>query len=191
MPNAIMIAGPNGSGKTTSAKALLRDYLEVTEFVNADVIAQGLSGFGYEDVAFAAGQIMLGRLKELAANNMNFAFETTLAAKSFSPWLRELQSRGYQAHLYYFWLPNPEMSVNRVASRVAAGGHNVPADFVRRRYHGGLKNFFSLYRLHMDKWRFMDNSSRKSYRLIAERALESEVQIYDLPLWRSLEERYA
>lgn len=151
-PNVVIVAGPNGSGKSTAAPALLRDYLGIKEFVNADIIAQGLSGFGSENVAIQAGRIMLDRLKELAAAEADFAFETTLAARSFATWLPKLQHAGYRAHLLFLWLPSAEMAIARVASRVQRGGHDIPQDVIRRRYDAGLKNLFSLYRFIARSW---------------------------------------
>ena len=94
MPHVIVIAGPNGVGKSTTAPAILKDYLGVTEFVNADTIAQGLSAFNPEGAAFHAGRIMLRRLQTLASERRDFAFETTLAARSYAPWLTALKRSG-------------------------------------------------------------------------------------------------
>ncbi len=106
-PNVVVVAGPNGSGKSTAAPSLLRDYLGLTEFVNADVIAQGLAGFHAEAVAIQAGRIMRARLRELASQRIDFAFETTLASRSFAPWLRELRDSGYRVHLPCVWSVKP------------------------------------------------------------------------------------
>ena len=125
-PTVTVLAGPNGSGKTTTSAHLLRDYFDVVEFVNADTIAQGLSAFSVESVALAAGRIMLARLRELAALRVSFAFETTLAARTFAPWLRQLQANGYHFHLFFLWLPTPDLAISRVASRVQQGGHSIP-----------------------------------------------------------------
>jgi predicted ABC-type ATPase len=103
-PHVIVVAGANGAGKSTAAPFLLRDALEVAEFVNADTIAAGLSAFRPESVAIAAGRIMLGRMRRLAAARANFAFETTLASRSFAPWLAGFQRDGYRVHLLFLWL---------------------------------------------------------------------------------------
>ena len=190
-PNVVVIAGPNGSGKSTAAPALLRDYLGITEFVNADVIAQGLSGFGSENVALQAGRIMLDRLKELAAEEADFAFETTLASRTFAARLKGLQQSGYRAHLLFLWLPSSEMAVARVASRVQRGGHDVPKEIVRRRYEAGLRNFFRLYRPLVDAWRMYDNSSRTGYALIASDSKDDRLHIEQEAIWNSLVEAYA
>src|SRR5260370_25539595 len=133
-PPVIVIAGPNGAGKSTAAPVLLPNTLGVLQFVNADVIAHGLSAFQSEAVAMQAGRIMLQRLEELAANRMNFAFETTLSSRTFAPWIGKLRASGYSFVLLFLLLPDPEMAITRVLERVRQGGHNVPEDTIRRRY---------------------------------------------------------
>jgi predicted ABC-type ATPase len=157
-PSVVIIAGPNGAGKSTSAPAILRGALDVLEFVNADDIARGVSPFNIEGAAVAAGRIMLARLRDLARQRVNFAFETTLASRTFAPWLRELKQGGYAFHLVYLWLPSAEFAVDRVDSRARLGGHSVPAETIRRRYHGGVRNFFSLYRPIATTWVVYDSS---------------------------------
>jgi len=189
-PNVVVVAGPNGSGKSTAAPALLRDYLGITEFVNADVIAQGLSGFGSEAVAMPAGRIMLERVHELAEQRADFAFETTLASRSFARWLRELRDAGYRTYLLFLWLPAPELAVARVATRVQQGGHNVPEETVRRRYEAGLRNFFRMYRPVVDAWMLFDNSSCGGRQLIASQMEGTGVQVANQNVWSLLEETY-
>ena len=132
-PLVIVVAGANGAGKSTAAPVLLRDTLGVTEFVNADTIAAGLSAFRPESVSIAAGRIMLSRMRRLAAARATFAFETTLGSRSFAPWLAGLQRKGYRVHLLFLWLNSAELAVSRVAERVRLSGHDVPAETVRRR----------------------------------------------------------
>ena len=190
VPNVVVIAGPNGSGKSTAAPFLLRDYLGVKEFVNADIIAEGLSAFDAAKAAVPAGRIMLARLDELAASRADFAFETTLAARSFSTRLEELKVRGYQTHLIFLWLPTPEMAIARVASRVRQGGHNIPDDVIRRRYDGGLRNFFQLYSPVVDTWRMFDNSNRNGYELIAQKLPNIKLYVENPAIWNSLVKEY-
>ncbi len=190
-PNVVVVAGPNGSGKSTAAPALLRDYLGITEFVNADIIAQGLSAFGSENVAMQAGRVMLERLEYLARQKSDFAFETTLASRSFAPRLQELRTAGYRAHLLFLWLPSPEMAVARVASRVQQGGHNVPEDVVIRRYHAGLRNVLRLYMPIVDAWMVFDNSRREGYELIATGRKGAEIIMANEATWKSIQEKYA
>ena len=159
MPEIHVIGGPNGAGKTTSARGMLPSFLGVSQFVNADEIARGLSGFAPETVAQEAGRIMLHRLRVLAAQRADFAFETTLASRSFVPWLAEQQEAGYRVHIIYFWLPTPEMAVELVARRVGRGGHHVPEETVLRRYQRGRENFLRLFAPMADEWEVYDNSS--------------------------------
>jgi predicted ABC-type ATPase len=185
-PSVIVLAGANGSGKTTSAPKLLRDVLGVVEFVNADTIAQGLAAFSPELVALEAGAIMLSRLHRLAEQRRTFAFETTLAGRSLATWLAQLVASGYDFHLIYLWLPSPDLAVARVADRVRNGGHDVPEDTIRRRYHAGLKNFFRLYRPLATVWRMYDNSNADDMRLIAEGEKTTVARVVERSAWQAI-----
>jgi predicted ABC-type ATPase len=166
-PSVIVLAGVNGAGKTTSARTILAETLKVMTFVNADVIAQGLAGFDPDSAAIEASRIMLERLHALAAERVNFAFETTLAARSYAPWLRGLRDTGYVVHLVYFWLNHADLAVARVAHRVQRGGHHVPETTIRQRYTRSVQNFFNLYRPAVSSWRVYDNSQEGAPQLIA------------------------
>ncbi|GAB6041935.1 zeta toxin family protein [Endothiovibrio diazotrophicus] len=182
-PRIVILAGPNGAGKSTSAPRILRDALGVDEFVNADVIAQGLSGLHPERVAMEAGRIMLKRIKALAAARRSFAFETTLSTRSFAPWLAGLEEGGYHLHLNYVWVPAPELSIARVAERVRQGGHHVPPDIIRRRYRKSLDNFFHLYRPLATHWVFYDNSRNRDLRPVAIGSGRTTREILDPDTW--------
>lgn len=158
-PIAIMLAGINGAGKSTSARALLADQLAVTSFVNADEIAQGLNAFSPESVSFEAGRVMLNRLRELADQRADFGFETTLAGRTYLFFIESLRRSGYVVELYYFWLRSPDVAVNRVRARVRAGGHNIPEATIRQRYGRSLDNFWNRYRQLADSWYVYDNSA--------------------------------
>ncbi len=188
-PLVVVVAGPNGAGKSTSAPRLLRDTFEVREFVNADAIALGLSAFQPEAVAITAGRVMLTRMNDLAREGADFAFETTLASRSFAPWLQSLRGRGYRSHVIFLSLPSADLAVARVRDRVEMGGHHVPDDVVRRRFVRGLSNFFSLYRDAADSWQFYDNSTVAAPRLIAERETGLEDRVFDPAAWKSIQER--
>lgn len=190
MSHVILLAGPNGAGKTTISKSLLQGAWEVHEFVNADIIAQGLSMFNPNAAAFQAGRLMLKRLRELAEEKKNFAFETTLASRSFAPWIKKLCAEDYKYHLVFVWSPSPEFCISRVKDRVSRGGHHVPDDVIRRRYHSGLKNFFNLYKPFAHSWDFIDNSKRNEDNLIASYKQNNEVIIKNVNLWKELEENY-
>jgi predicted ABC-type ATPase len=190
MPHVIVIAGPNGAGKSTTAPAILKGALGVTEFVNADTIAAGLSAFNPQKAAFHAGRIMIERLQQLAADQEDFAFETTLASKTFARWIQSLKQTGYTFHLFFLWLPSPEFAIARVAERVRMGGHNVPEVTIRRRYHAGLKNFFGMYQQLADTWRIYDNSSPGSPRLLSSGKRTINTTVVDTQLWESLKGTY-
>ena len=189
-PRLAVIAGPNGAGKSTSAPALLRDLFGIREFVNADAIAQGISGFDPDAAAIAAGRTMLARLHELAIARRDFAFETTLASRSFAPWISALRDSGYQFALVFLSLPSADIAIARVAQRVASGGHHVPSSTVRRRFDRGLANFLSLYRPLSDSWRLYDNSEAARLRLIADGGLAVSTRVFDEETWNSIQARY-
>lgn len=159
-PVVIVIGGPNGAGKTTISRAVIGHEFGVVDFVNADAIAQGLSGFNPESAAFAAGRLMLSRVRELAGSRDDFAFETTLASRSFAPWLQQLVGRGYSFHLLYVWVRTPELAMRRVRNRVKRGGHYIEPEVVRRRYARSISNFWHLYKPLASTWRIYDNSGR-------------------------------
>ncbi len=184
----MVLAGPNGAGKSTAGPALLRDTLGLMEFVNADTIARGLSAFAPERAALAAGKLLLRRVRDLAARRSDFAFETTLASRTFAPWLARLKQDGYRVHLIFLWLPSPKMALRRVADRVRQGGHDVPEEVVRRRYFSGRRNFFVLYRPLADGWRVYDNSRTGGPRLIAAGRGEGTSRVIDREAWRRMRE---
>lgn len=185
-PTVVILAGPNGAGKSTAAPELLQEELAISEFVNADVIARGLSAFDPDRAAMAAGRVMLARLNELARQRESFAFETTLASRSFSPWLRELRDSGYAVHLFFLWLSSPELAVERVAHRVRSGGHDVPAETVRRRYYAGLRNLFNLYQPVVTSWAVYNCSGPRS-QLVAEAVDGTPLKVYDRDVWASVQ----
>jgi len=186
MPHLIIIAGSNGAGKSTAAPALLKDALHVDNFVNADVIAQGLCAYQPEKAAIQAGRIMLDRIHNLAEEKVNFAFETTLASRTFAMWIPKLQKQGYQFHLIFLWLKNVELAIFRVNERVKSGGHSVPESTIRRRYAAGLKNFFNLYSPLAESWQFYDNSNAENLSLIASQIKQNDPIIKDKEIWKQL-----
>jgi predicted ABC-type ATPase len=157
-PQLRIIAGPNGSGKTTFVREFLPRYAPVPHFVNADLIAAGLAPFAPETAALTAGRLMLAEIRRLADQRMDFAYETTLSGRTYEPMLRQFREQGYMIYLYFLWLPDVGMNLARVAQRVRQGGHNVPEDDVRRRYRRGVANFLNIYRRLTDHWIVFDNS---------------------------------
>lgn len=186
-PHVIVIGGPNGAGKSTIAPLVLRDYLAVPDFVNADQIAAGLSAFNPEGAAFEAGRIMLRRLDELAASGRSFAFETTLSSRTFSVFLAKLKTQGYRINLCYVWLNSIALAQERVALRVKMGGHNIPPDVIARRYARSIQNFRDLYLPIADRWRVYDNSNESTNRLIARGGEEINTDIYEEDAWKTIQ----
>lgn len=188
-PSVVLLAGPNGAGKTTVAPILLKGTLGVAEFVNADWIAKGLSAFDPDKAALAAGRAMIARIRELARQQVSFAFETTLASRSFAPWIEELKTKGYRFHLVFLWLPSADIAVERVKDRVLLGGHDVPEETIRRRYLRGLFNFYNLYQPLAASWRFYDNSHGSKPVLIA-RGQNGIQHVYNRHLWLQLRQGF-
>jgi predicted ABC-type ATPase len=188
VPRIILLAGPNGAGKTTLAPCLLRDRLEVLEYVNADTIAEGLAAFSPEQVAMAAGRIMLRRLRELAKARRSFAFESTLAARAHAPWIASLVGKGYAFELLFLWLQSADLAVQRVRQRARNGGHWIEEAVVRRRYIRGNRNFFKLYSPLAARWVVYDNSSPGKPLLIATGARTRASRIHQPELWKTFRE---
>ena len=157
-PKIVIIAGPNGAGKTTFAREFLPHEANCPDFINADLIAAGLSPFRPEAAAFRAGRLMLEEIHEKIRNNKSFAFETTLSGRTYVKLLRECRAHGYHVLLVFLSLPTAEIAVARVAARVAQGGHNVPEADIRRRFDAGLNNFHDTYKKIVDGWTLYDNS---------------------------------
>ncbi|MDR1491180.1 MAG: zeta toxin family protein [Planctomycetaceae bacterium] len=180
-PVLLIIAGPNGAGKTTTAMHLLPNVLNIRHFVNADMIAGGLSPFDPLQVNWEAAKIMVMRMEQLIEQQETFAVETTLASRSFVSVIKKCKNAGYyNAELLFTALPTPELAKERVALRVSRGGHNVPEKIIERRFYAGLKNFFYLYSQLVDQWIFAENVNT-SLRIIAERKFKNnEVNINDL-----------
>jgi len=158
MKRILIIAGPNGAGKTTFAEEFLPNEAGCPEFVNADLIAAGLSPFQPDQVAFAAGRLMLERIDELAGSGKSFAFETTLSTRSWLRLIPRWKSLGYRVKLYFLSLPEPDFALRRVDARVRLGGHAIPPETVRRRFARGLENLRYGYIGIVDEWSIYDGS---------------------------------
>ncbi len=176
-PQVYVIAGPNGAGKTTFATEFLPWFVDCREFVNADLIASGLSPFAPETQAVRAGRLVLTRIRELAAAGTDFGFETTLSGRTYRSILNRLRERGYRIHLFFLWLPSADLAVARVANRVRQGGHDIPEPVIRRRFDAGLRNFSTVYAPLTDDWWIYD-ASRLPPLLVAEHH-ENEVTVHD------------
>ena len=157
-PQCIIIAGPNGAGKTTFAKQFLAQEVNVIHFVNADLIAAGLSPLRPELAQIAAGRLFLNEVKKLAQERVDFAFETTLSGHAHLRFLKKWKAEGYFIKIIYLRINSPELSLDRIATRVTQGGHDVPREVVLRRFDRSWNNFLNLYREIADEWAIYENS---------------------------------
>jgi predicted ABC-type ATPase len=185
-PNLYIIAGPNGAGKTTFAKEFLPHYARCENFVNADLIAGGLSPFSPEAAAMRAGRLALEQIRLLASKRNDFGFETTLSGVTYVSLLRTLKAQGYRIQLFFLWIPTVEMALARIADRVRRGGHDIPERVVRRRFQKGVQNLFTLYRPLLDLWMLFDNSGTKP-QLIAREEV-GELCVFDQKLFTKIAE---
>ena len=163
----LIIAGPNGAGKTTFARSFLLNEADVSIFINADLIAAGLSPLQPESEAMGAGRMMLSMIDDHVRRGDSFAFETTLSGRGYARMILEWRVLGYWVKLFFLRLDSPETAIARVRQRMSEGGHHVPDEVIRRRFHGGLNNFESVYRDLVDEWALYDNTGRTA-ELIAE-----------------------
>lgn len=184
MKTLYIIAGCNGAGKTTAAYTILPDIWQCQEFVNADEIARGLSPFNPESVAIQAGRLMLERIEILLEQGVSFAIETTLATRSYVQLVRKAQAKGYCVQLLFFWLNSPEVAIQRVAQRVAEGGHDIPKEVIKRRYYAGIRNFFDLYKDIVDSWMVVDNGHNPR------KAIATKDEIFDLINFQFFKQSY-
>ncbi len=166
MPNFYIIAGCNGAGKTTASFTILPAILHCREFVNADNIAYVISPWNMEGAAIEAGRLMLHRIAELMEKREDFAIETTLATRSYVGQVKKAKALGYTVTLLYIWIESTDMAMDRVATRVTKGGHNIPDEVVVRRYYKGLSNLFNLFVPICDEW-VIANNSRENLDIIA------------------------
>ena len=169
MPTLYIIAGPNGVGKTTFADRYLPQEAKQLEFVNADLIARGLSPYDPEAVSIEAGKIALKRIRELIHQNVGFTWETTMSGRTAVIWLREARELGYILKCYFLWVREPEVTIDRIRRRVTEGGHNIPEDVSRRRFFKTIQNFFALYRPLMHTWKLIENNLQQPRLLAVEK----------------------
>lgn len=154
----VIIAGPNGAGKTTFAREFLPREADCPEFIDADLIARALSPFAPEKAALRAGKFMLQEMVRRVARGESFAFETTLSGMNYARHIPNWRKAGYRVKLIFLSLPSADLALERVAARVAQGGHNVPKETVCRRFEAGLRNFHATYRFLVNSWALYDNA---------------------------------
>lgn len=157
----VIIAGPNGAGKTTFARAFLPQEARISRFINADLIAAGLSPFAPEAEAIKAGRLMLEEIAQCVRRRESFAFETTLSGLGYLRHIGAWRKSGYHVSLFFLALPTAEFAIARVAERVRQGGHHIPEDVIRRRFEAGRRNFDDRYRAAVDAWALYDNAGEE------------------------------
>jgi len=183
-PNLYIIAGPNGAGKTTFARKFLPQYVECMEFVNADFIAGGLSPFAPERAAIHAGRLMLEQIHSLVERGVDFGFETTLSGKTYVRLLQGMKKEGYVIHLFFLWISDVELALERIRLRVRNGGHAIPEATVRRRFGRSLPNFLRVYKPLADSWTIFDNSGDVPKMTAFEES--GKIEILDADLFNNL-----
>jgi len=188
VPNLYIIAGCNGAGKTTASFTILPEMLNCKEFVNADNIAAGISPFNPESVAIEAGRLMLSRIRELMEDGVDFAFETTLATRSYVSLVRKAKDIGYKVTLLFIWLDSPATAMRRVADRVTKGGHSIPGDVIERRYYRGISNLVNLYIPICDRWMLVENETITP-KPIAEGGIDIDNIIINAYIWKVINEQ--
>ena len=187
-PNLHILAGPNGAGKTTFANEFLPDYMACLNFVNADLIAKGLSPFNPQSAAIKAGRLMLEQTYYFADQKLDFGIETTLSGKSNIRVFNDLKAKGYRLHLYFLWISDIDIALLRIADRVRRGGHHVKEEDVRRRFSRGISNFFNVYRQMMDFWVLLNNSTE--YPTMIAYNEFGKIEIKNARLYNKLQEQY-
>jgi predicted ABC-type ATPase len=176
-----IIAGPNGAGKSSLARiVLLPQFLKTNEFVNADEIAKNLSPENPAKSAIEAGRLMLKRMEFLLGSGMDFAFETTLSARTYLNFIRKSQAQGYKANLIFLKLESPELAAERVLNRVSKGGHSIELSVIHRRFHRGLKNL--KFYLEAVDTAAIHEASGSSLVEIAEKN-ENQITVFNQNLW--------
>ena len=183
-----IIAGPNGAGKTTFAREFLPDYADCKNFVNADLIAQGMAPFSPETAATRAGRMMLSEIRSFVRRRASFAFEATLSGRGQMVLLRQLKAKGYKIHIFFLWVKSADLALSRVRERVSRGGYDVPEAVVRRRFDRSMRNFLAHYRGLADRWTLFDNSGATPAVIALEK--NKRVRIINKTLYNALVKRY-
>lgn len=187
-PSCYIIAGSNGAGKTTFAAEFLPLFANCRNFINPDLIARAYSPFDPDAGLLRAGRSVLERIAESTKARKDFSFETTLSGRTYLPLLRGVKKAGFRLHMFYLWIPSPDLALLRIRDRVASGGHNVPERDVRRRFSRTLSNLFTLYRPLLDTLHFFDNSSDIPRLIFKEEA--GQTTINDAALYKELRGKF-
>lgn len=185
--NLYIVAGPNGVGKTTFAREFLPNYANCRNFVNADLIAAGLSPFAPENAGVRAGRLVLEEIERFAKQGVDFGFESTLSGRGYLNLVRDLKASGYVVHIFFMTLPSVELALSRIKKRVIKGGHNVPEQDVRRRFDRSMRNFLLCYSSVADSWIVFDNAVKPS---IVALKKDGNIRIIKTDIYSALISRY-
>ena len=183
-----IIAGPNGSGKTTFATDFLPKYAACRNFVNPDFYARAFSPFAPDAALFKAAKATLAAINENILTHRDFAFETTLSGRAYAGTIKRIRDAGFVVTMFYLWIPSPELSIQRIKARVKQGGHDVPTRDVLRRFSRTQANLFTLYRPLIDNLYFFDNSAAKPRLVFTE--IDGLVSIHDVQIYSTLTKEY-
>jgi len=182
--NIYIISGPNGSGKTTFAKTFLPEYAKCGRFINADLIAAGLSPFSPQRAAIKSGKLVLEQINEYSKNGVDFGFETTMSGVTYLKYFKMFKEKGYKINIFFLWIPDPRLAIARIKDRVAQGGHDVPVKDIKRRFNRSIENFFKQYRLLADKW-ILFNNAGPNPKIIAKKQ-KTNIDIIDIDLFKDI-----
>lgn len=186
MPRLYIIAGPNGAGKTTFAKEFLPKYAYCPNFINADLIALGLSPFSPSKVQIKAGKLLIERIDRFLKDKVDFAFESTLSGKTYVPLFKEAKAKGYEITIFYLSIPSDKLAQERIKQRVKEGGHYVAMVDIKRRFKRSWKNFISLYMPLTRSWFLFDNSGLKPIEVA--KCDQGKIQVLNGSLYHELME---
>jgi predicted ABC-type ATPase len=183
-----IIAGPNGVGKTTFARKFLPKYANCKNFVNADLIAQGMSPFSPEAAAIRAGRLVISEISFFSQRQVSFGFETTLSGRSYLSLIQRLKKKGYRVHLFFLFVEGVKVALSRIKERVLKGGHDVPETVVRRRFDRSARNFFREYQPLVDSWYLFDNTGTKPVAIAFKKGTKLRIMKHEM--YESLVARY-